>query len=327
VRSKHGRSARALLSLLALCAHTLSAQAQAPLDEGRERARALAYSGLRAYAARDYASASERLEESFRLLPVPSLGLWSARALVKLGRLVEAEQRYAATTRLPLRSDDPPVQGEARVTAELEQAELAARIPTLAIVLLGAESREVVVTLDGATLPSAGLGEPRRMNPGRHALLGTRAGERSEVTLTLLEGQHEQATLRFLPRPPEPPSVIGTEHAADDTSAWRTAGWIGVGSGVGALVGAALTYVIARDRYRDLEKEGVCVDDRCRPGNELDAYYDVRRLHVASLVTSGVLGAAGVTLLFLHPEPHDERATLTLRLRLDASSAVLGARF
>ena len=321
------RYARALLPALLLCAHALNAAAQDPPAAGRERARALAYSGLRAYAAHDYPSASEQLEQSFRLLPVPSLGLWSARALVKLGRLIEAEQRYGATTRLPVLRDDPPVQGEARATAELEQAELAARIPTLAIVLLGAEPREVVVTLDGAALPSAGLGEPRRMNPGRHALVGTRAGERSEVTLTLLEGQHEQATLRFLPRAPEPPLVVGAEHAARDTNAWRTAGWIGVGTGVGALVGAAITYVIARDRYRDLERDGVCVDDRCRPGDDLDGYYDVRRLHVASLVTSGVLGAAGVTLLLLNPEPHDERATLSLRLRIDASAAVLRARF
>lgn len=325
MRRRPERYAPALL--LALCAHALGAAAQAPPDAGRERARALAYSGLRAYAAHDYPGASEQLEQSFRLLPVPSLGLWSARALVKLGRLIEAEQRYGATTRLPVRSDEPPVQGEARVTAELEHAELAARIPTLAIVLLGAEAREVVVTLDGAVLPARGLAEPRRMNPGRHALVGTRAGERSEVTLTLLEGQHEQATLRFLPRPPEAPAVVGAEPAAHGTSAWRTAGWIGVGTGAGALVGAALTYVIARNRYRDLEQDGVCVDDRCRPGRDLDAYYDVRRLHVASLVTSGVLGAAGVTVLLLHPEPRDERATLTLRLRLDASSAVLGARF
>jgi hypothetical protein len=327
VRRRPERNTRALLAALALCACTLSARAQ-PLDDGREHARSLAYSGLRAYAAHDYASASAQLEESFRLLPVPSLGLWSARALVKLGRLLQAEQRYRATAALPLGPDDPPVQGEARATAELEHAELGARIPSVEVQLIGAEAHEVVVTLDGAALPAEALGQRRRVDPGRHALVGTRAGERSEVSLTLSEGQHEQATLRFQPRlAPVAAATSTVGLPADDASAWRTAGWIGVGTGAGALVGAVLTYVIARDRYNGLERDGVCVDDRCRPGSALDRYYDVRRLHVATLITSGVLGAAGVTLLLLHPEPQDERAGLSVRLRLDASAASLDARF
>lgn len=312
--------------LLVAYAYALSVSAQAPVDDGRERARELAYSGLRAYAAHDYASASAQLEQSFGMLPVPSLGLWSARALVKLGRLVEAEQRYAATLRLPLRSDDPPVQAEARATAELEQSELAARIPSLRVRLLGAEPEEVTVTLDGVALPATSLSEPRRVNPGRHTFVGTRAGERTEVSLTLAEGQHEEASLRFQPLLPAPATLaVATEPLRDDASAWRTAGWIGIGTGAAALVGATLTYVIARDRYRQLEREGICEGDRCRPGAELDSYYDARRLHVASLVLGGVLGAAGVTLLVLHPEPDDERAMLSLRL--DASSVSLDARF
>jgi hypothetical protein len=314
-------------ALLIAYAYALSAAAQVPLDDAREKARSLAYSGLRAYAAHDYASASAQLEESFGVLPVPSLGLWSARALVKLGRLIEAEQRYAATVRLPLKSDDPPVQAEARATAELEQTELTARIPSLRVRLIGAEAHEVVVTLDGAALPATSLDQPLRVNPGRHTFVGTRAGERSEVSLTLSEGQHEEASLRFEPLAPAEATLDApTTPVPPDTSAWRTAGWIGVGTAAGALVGAALTYVIARDRYNQLERDGVCVDDRCRPGSALDSYYDARRLHFASLVLGGALGAAGVTLLLLHPAPDDERAA-ALWLRLDASSASLGARF
>ena len=49
----------------------------------RPSGRALAYAGVEAYAVQNYRVASEKLEESFRLLRVPSLGLWSARALAR----------------------------------------------------------------------------------------------------------------------------------------------------------------------------------------------------------------------------------------------------
>src|SRR5688572_19645010 len=72
----------------------------APDAARRERARQLGYAGIRAYAAGNYSAASTQLEESFGLLPVPSLGLWSARALVKLGKLLEAERRYRGVVAL-----------------------------------------------------------------------------------------------------------------------------------------------------------------------------------------------------------------------------------
>src|SRR5262245_17640646 len=69
-------------------------------DAARTKARALGYAGVEAYGNGDYSEASAKLEESFQLLPAPSLGLWSARALVGLGRWVEAEQRYRAVAAL-----------------------------------------------------------------------------------------------------------------------------------------------------------------------------------------------------------------------------------
>src|SRR5262245_61208540 len=109
----------------------------------RERARTLGYAGIRAYAAGDYPSASTQLEESYALLPVPSLGLWSARALVKLGKLIEAEQRYRGVLGLSVADDAPPVQHAARATAELELAELLPRLPALRIRVLGARAEAV----------------------------------------------------------------------------------------------------------------------------------------------------------------------------------------
>jgi hypothetical protein len=79
-----------LLVGMALWLAAGSVRAQAVDDATRGAARTLGYDGVKAYNAGDYAVADQKLEKAYRVLKVPSLGLWSARTLVKLGRLVEA---------------------------------------------------------------------------------------------------------------------------------------------------------------------------------------------------------------------------------------------
>jgi uncharacterized protein HemY len=59
--------------------------------------RKLGDAGVSAYRAGDYESASEKLEKAYELMPVPSLGLWSARALVQRGSWTQAAERYLTT--------------------------------------------------------------------------------------------------------------------------------------------------------------------------------------------------------------------------------------
>src|SRR3978361_1700708 len=76
--------------------------AQSPGDGSRSAARDIASAGVAAFQHNDFALASEKLEQAYRLLKVPSFGLWSARALVKTGRLVQAAERYREVVRLGL---------------------------------------------------------------------------------------------------------------------------------------------------------------------------------------------------------------------------------
>ena len=68
----------------------------------RDAARSLGLSGIEAYQAGNYELASSRLEKAYALLNVPSIGLWSARALAKRNRPVEAAARYFEVLALPL---------------------------------------------------------------------------------------------------------------------------------------------------------------------------------------------------------------------------------
>ena len=64
-----------------LCLMSAHAAADEADSATRDAARGLGLSGVEAYQAGDYDVASNRLEKAYSLINVPSLGLWSARAL------------------------------------------------------------------------------------------------------------------------------------------------------------------------------------------------------------------------------------------------------
>src|SRR5688572_33485949 len=93
---------RSLISILISCALLVSRPtlAQEVDDAARAAARKLGYAGIEAYQASDYKGALEKLDRAYQVLRAPSLGLWSARALLANGKLVEASERYLEVTRL-----------------------------------------------------------------------------------------------------------------------------------------------------------------------------------------------------------------------------------
>src|SRR5688572_30759640 len=104
--------------LIWLNAAPLAAQ---PVDDAtRAAARDLGMAGVEAYQAGSYPAASEKLDKAYRTLRAPSLGLWSARALAKLGKLIEASERYLEVTRLDVASGDVAVQKQAQIDAAAE---------------------------------------------------------------------------------------------------------------------------------------------------------------------------------------------------------------
>ncbi|MEY4545034.1 MAG: hypothetical protein RL685_1229 [Pseudomonadota bacterium] len=303
----------------------------------RERARSLGYSGVRAYGAGDYTAAHEQLERAFSLLPVPSLGLWSARTLVQLQRLVDAERRYREVARLRVEPDAPPVQLQAQATVQHELLALLPRIPTLRVRIEGARPEEVVVLLDGVELPAERWTRGEPVDPGLHSLTGTHRGERSTIEITAVESDEREVLLRFAPNvsaaapsvsvPNLAAAVPGGADATVPSASMeepssirmqRIAGWIGVGAGVAGLSVSAVSYFVARDQREELEREGVCSSRGCTAGSKVDAYNRMRTLNWVSLAAGGVFGAVGLTLLLLEPEPEPTQAA--------SSSAQLGVR-
>jgi hypothetical protein len=311
------RKGLASAALLAACFSSAPALSQTVDDATRGAGRDLGYAGVEAYQAGNYALAAEKFEKSYRLLHAPSLGLWWARSLVKLGRWVEASERYLEVTRLEPVGGKPAVQKQAIVDAAAELSALKPKIPSVVISLEGAEPADVAITIDGTPISSELTGESRPIDPGRHRIAAARGAERTEVEIVVAEGEKKTATLRLSVR--ETTTVVGpSEQAGGSASAstnvgdaprspspWRTVGWATLGVGVAGIAVGGVFGIQALNKQGELRDKG-CGSDSCPQiagaAELVDEYNSARTVSTVGLWAGGVLAAAGVTLVLVTPK-------------------------
>jgi hypothetical protein len=321
-----------VVGVLLLSALTHGARAQEVDDASRTSARQLGYSGVEAYQAGDYASASSKLERAYRVLQAPSLGLWSARALLKLGKLVEAQERYMKVGRLPIGGGDADVQRQAQADAAAELQQLSPRVPYVILQIEGAAPADVTITIDGVAVASDLLGEPRPVNPGRHGILGLRGSERQALSVELREAEQKPVILRFAgaegatPAPKAAPRdsalVASPVPAADRSpgSTQRIAGWVTLGVGGAGLVLGGVTGLMAMGKEGDLKDNPRCANNECGPSQQdaVDSYNALRSVSTVGFIAGGVLTATGVVLVLTSPS---RPASASAALWLGPSSA------
>ena len=247
-------SKRGLALACVLSAWTVPAAAEEDAAT-RAAARKLAEDGVAALQNGDASTAAQKLEKAHQVLRVSSVALWSARALVKQGLLVEAAERLLEATRLTA-SGDAAVQAQARADAEKELSELKLRIPNLVITVAGASDSEVTVSLDGKEIPSALLGEDRPINPGRHTIVGRRGAEEQSASVTVVESDRKQVTLRFAARSAVSPTASGSGSRRTLAIVGFALGGVGLAVGTVFGLGARSTWNDAKStRDNTLAKE------------------------------------------------------------------------
>ncbi len=317
------RSAAIALAFATLC---LSYNVRAADDASRGAARKLAQAGVEELQEQRYDTASEKLERAYSVLRVPSIALWSARALEKRGKLVEASERLLEATRLDATVGDAAVQRQARADAEVERQAILARIPSLTIALSGAPAESTQVTIDGEAWPSALWGEPRPTNPGEHELRAQHGEEVVMLKITLAENDKRSETLSF--RAPEVAispvaTVLPLRKSPPSSSTQRTLGFVAIGVGGAGLVVGAVTGFLVASRHSDL-KSSCNERDECDPArqSDIDSYNSLRPISTVSLIAGGVLAATGVTLLLTAP-----RSAAHTELSLDGTALRLRGRF
>jgi hypothetical protein len=273
-----------------------AAGAQEIDDASRTAARAMGNSGVEAYQAGNYQDASDRLEKAYAIARVPSLGLWSARALRKLGKLVEAADRYLETASLQVPEGDYVIQKQAQTDATRELKELRPRIPVLSIEVKGAKAAEVAVSIDGTPLAATLVTEPRLVNPGEHRVEGTHGAERAEAKVTVAEAESTTAVLDF--------SGLKSAEAAVSTEdgggggAFRTLAFVALGVGGAGIITGSITGVLAIDKKSTIDKSPSCDGNRCSDRDLVDSYGTLRTVSSIGLIAGTVIAGVGVTLLF-----------------------------
>lgn len=308
-RRSLGASALALLLSMVV----VPVYAAEPSAQSVKLARDLGNQGVEAYQSENYAVAEDRLERAYQLYPNPTLGLWSARALTKNGKLVEASERYTAVARMELEPNASDAFREAVAAAAKENAALAERIPKLFMNVTGAPPDEVSVTVDGVAVPSAMVGVDAPMNPGQHEVRAEYAGQELSQRVSLADGQRAEVILSFSADGGATSSTTATKGEpfdqgppeADTGSGQRTLGWVGIGIGGAGLVLGGVTGMLALGKRGDLEDQcpnGVCPESA---RGDHDSYNQMRTFSTIGFVVGVVGVGAGAVLLATAPSTSD----------------------
>jgi hypothetical protein len=286
------------LAIVVLALGAWPARADTVDPEARSTARKLGQEGLQLFDAGNFKGALEKLSTANQLVPTPTLGLYAARCLVRLGRLVEASERYLDVSRMQLERGAPPVMRKAIADAVEEREKLLRRIPTLEVTIDGPEGEGITIVVDGRPFLPGLLGEKRPVDPGRHAGMVKRRDAVITQAVDVSEGAAAQLVLRLPPLPPPPPPPPETQ------SPLRLAGWIGVGVGGAGVIIGAISGGISVSDAQTLSSSKNCSNFMCSgaEAGTISTYHTVTKLTTAGLVVGGVGLAFGIPVLLLTPK-------------------------
>jgi hypothetical protein len=284
------------------------AAAQELDDASRTAARALGTSGLEAYEGGRFQEASDKLEKAYAIARVPTLALWSARALAKLGRLLEAAARLEEAANIELAEGEQELQRRAKVEAREELETLQSRIPQLVVEVEGAPPDQVNVTLDGEPELQVVVGQKLQIDPGRHRVQATYGEATLQQEIQLAEGDARTLVLPFsgsadaaagAAEGGAESSSLMDQDSGRSASPLKALGWVSLGLGGVGLVVGGVAGVISLGKKSDIEDSPRCNGNRCAPSERdlVDSYDSARSVSTIGFIAGGVLTAAGITLL------------------------------
>jgi hypothetical protein len=288
----------------------------------RAAARQLATEGVAKFEEGEFVSASDKLNRAFETIRAPSLGLWSARALVRCGRLVEASERYLEVTRLDPKNGDEAVQREAQSDAIHEYDALQVRIPRVTLALSNsAPDEDLKVTLDGVLLPATLLRAQVPVDPGTHVIEATQGALSARQEVTFAEGARVNVSLQLAYTPPTKTAAatLGLPGSSAASSSRKPAAtpralpapskretptfvWVTLASAGAGIVVGGVTGVLAMNTRAPVAPH--CPGDVCDPKYtaEVERLNTLRHVSTGAFAFGGVaLAGAGVWWLFAPP--------------------------
>jgi hypothetical protein len=167
-------------------------------DRAKADARDLAKAGKRDFDAGLWQDSTLKFQRAYAIARVPTLAVWTARALVKRGQLVAGAELYREAMQLsPNDLWIGNAQEKAQMDARRELEALVPRIPRLRVHVQGAEPGDITLSIDDAKMTGPWARLDRPIDPGRHRIVGKRYTETLELEVDLQEGEGKDAFLKF----------------------------------------------------------------------------------------------------------------------------------
>lgn len=282
------------LTLLAPVAH-----ASEPDAMTRSAARKLAEEGDRLFEQGDFEGAAERFAHAYGLIDAPTLGVRWARSLSRMGRLVEASERYRKTAATPVDGKSPRAFAEAVEQAAAELEALEPRIPMLRI---SREDGVGTVSLDGKPLSDSHLNIDLPVDPGGREVSADGA---LSQTIYLDEGDRIEVTLSPHAQPPPKPQPVEPEGIGVQRGLAYAAygvGLVGLGFGIGFGLSAVAQDADLSDQCSD---GGDCTYSGAQ--DDIDSLETAGTISTVGFVAAGVGAILGTVLLVSEPEPTSAR--------------------
>lgn len=320
-------------ALLAGALVTIAPRASAdPSLSDRETARSLMDDGDAKREKNDLKAALMSYEAADAIMRVPTTGLEVARAQAQLGLLLEARETLARVMRLPPKPGEPAPFTAARRTAEQLNGELATRLPSITVVVANADpTQPAQIVVDGDPVPAAAAQAPRKVNPGRHAIVVRAGSTERKQDVTVAERETRTVTID-LKQPPSPPTAhpSSTERPREPSASALPKVLIIGGLAVGAIgIGVgSVTGLMSFSKVSDVKTD--CVDNTCKPSRQadIDAARSLGTISTIAFVAGGVGVAAGVVGIVLSgKQPKESPPGTSARLKVvpDVGPAWLGA--
>jgi hypothetical protein len=275
-----------------------------PTAADKETARSLMTAGRAARDKGDLKGALKAFAGADAIMHVPTTGLEVAKAQAALGLLVEARDTALRVTRFPETPNEPAPYKDARNAASQVNDDVEARIPSLTVIVKGLpDGTTATVTIDGSPVPAELIGQPRKLDPGHHVVVG-KAGdsgdkqevdiaerESKDVTLTLQAGAAGATTeptateTATAEQPPPPAGRSGASKA-------MIFGGFGL-AGAGVIVGT-ITGIVSMTKTSSIK--GTCTNNECPPADnsDIDSANMMATISTISFIAGGVGAVVGV---------------------------------
>ncbi|MEB2310966.1 MAG: hypothetical protein OZ921_02085 [Sorangiineae bacterium] len=310
-------------------------------------ARAAATQGAAAFQKGQWQEAIDLFSRAESLVHAPPHLLYMARASVKLGKLVKAQELYLKIVRDKLAPGAPAAFREAQQSAEAEVKDVEAKIAHLTIQVTGAGGAAVAVTVDGEKVPPALVGIAMPVDPGTRQLQATApgfaavtqsvtlaAGASQSVSLVLTADAAAPAGSASVPpaaggapaappgsAPPTPPDRgSGAESSGNGL---RIGSYVALGVGVVGLGAGTLFALQSSSKRSDADAAFEACGSPCLKSNPHaadaagfdDSAKSAQTLATVGFIVGGVGIATGVTLFLLSSGKHDEKAAHAPRIQ------------